>query len=71
MPAVLRRPDVAAGTAPTGSPAVWDVNKNNVSMYATKPQIAAGTASGGGLPDAGYRAAASLAVTFCRTTRTP
>jgi hypothetical protein len=54
MPAVLRRVDVVAGTAPTGGPAVWDVNKNNVSMYATKPQIASGALTGGGAPDAAY-----------------
>jgi hypothetical protein len=54
LPAVLRRVDLVAGTAPTGGPAVWDVNKNNVSMYATKPQIAPGALAGGGAPDAAY-----------------
>lgn len=33
-------------TAPTGSAAIFDIEKNGVSVYATKPQIAAGATTG-------------------------
>ncbi|MGE0454453.1 MAG: hypothetical protein AB7Q30_13075 [Vicinamibacteria bacterium] len=56
MPAVLRRVDIYAGTAPATQAAIWDANKNGSSAYSTRPQIAAAAAppTGGAAPDGTY-----------------
>ncbi len=55
-PCRIMRTDIVAGTAPTGADALIDVNKNNATMYATKPKLVAGNTTGGAAPDGTYAA---------------
>lgn len=54
FPALVRWTQLAVGTAPTTQAAIVDVNKNNTSMYSTRPQVAASATSGGAAPDTTY-----------------
>jgi hypothetical protein len=54
FPALVRWTQITVGTAPVSQAAIADVNKNNVTMYATKPQVAAAATTGGAAPDTTY-----------------
>jgi hypothetical protein len=63
LPAVVEAARFRAGTAPAGSVATFDVNKNGSTMFVTKPTIADGSnASGWKVPDPAAYASQCLAV---------
>jgi hypothetical protein len=51
MPMLVLNTRINMGTAPTGQPAIWDVNKNGSTMYSTRPQVGAGATAGNANPD--------------------
>ncbi|MBN1609868.1 MAG: hypothetical protein JW940_24765 [Polyangiaceae bacterium] len=56
LPCLVLRAALKAGVAPTVQPTIYDVNRNGVSMYSTRPQIAADQTFGSAVPDGTYEA---------------
>jgi hypothetical protein len=54
LPGLVDSTWMKAGVAPTGAALIYDVNKNNATMYSTKPQIAAGATFGSASPDGNH-----------------
>lgn len=54
FPWIVREIRLKCGTAPTGQAIKEDFNKNGATMFATRPEIAAGATAGSATPDGTY-----------------